>query len=459
MTRGRLLATGGAFVLLGAAGALSACGRGDGRDAVAEVPDPDDWLVTRWWRDPLARGSYSTLPPGAAPEDRIELARPVDERLFMAGEATSADFPATIHGALVSGRRAAEEVLAVSGPAERALVVGAGVAGLAAARALAGAGMEVVVVEGRDRIGGRVWTDDRLGVPVDLGAAWIHGPVGNPLSDLAREAGVETDPTRWDRRSVHAPDGSRIADEDADDALDELEEVLGAGEGAGGSGGSLGDAFRAGVVATGVPPARLAGLGWAARSEIELDLADDLGRLSPLALEEGEELAGGDVLPLGGFRAVVAPLADELDVRLGHLVSAISRRADGVRVETSRGVLAADRAVCTLPLGVLRAGSVRFDPPLPAPAREAIGLLGVGALDKVVLRFPHAFWDPDVHAFGWQTTERSEFTEFVSLLPSTGAPILVAFRAGSAARSGEAMGDDSMAAAATRSLRTMLGGA
>src|SRR6187549_2564199 len=75
-------------------------------------------------------------------------------------------------------------------PKERIVVIGAGMAGLAAARRLADAGMDVTVVEARDRVGGRTWTDTSLGVPIDLGAAWIHGPEGNPLTKLADEVGA-----------------------------------------------------------------------------------------------------------------------------------------------------------------------------------------------------------------------------------------------------------------------------
>ena len=70
--------------------------------------------------------------------------------------------------------------------ASRVIVVGAGFAGLAAANALRNAGVEVVVLEARARLGGRAWTADVAGVPVDLGASWIHTPVGNPMARLAQ---------------------------------------------------------------------------------------------------------------------------------------------------------------------------------------------------------------------------------------------------------------------------------
>ena len=78
----------------------------------------------------------------------------------------------------------------VVGTADRVIVVGAGVAGLTLARALADAGVDVVVLEARNRIGGRVWTVDLGGVPVDLGGAWVHGPVGNPVAQYAAERGI-----------------------------------------------------------------------------------------------------------------------------------------------------------------------------------------------------------------------------------------------------------------------------
>jgi monoamine oxidase len=84
-------------------------------------------------------------------------------------------------------------------PAGSAIVVGAGAAGLAAARRLVEAGQEVTVLKARDRIGGRAWTSDALGPPIDLGASWIQGTTDNPLVPLARDAGLRLVPTSFDR--------------------------------------------------------------------------------------------------------------------------------------------------------------------------------------------------------------------------------------------------------------------
>ena len=79
-------------------------------------------------------------------------------------------------------------------PVDRVVVVGAGIAGLAAASRLRRAGIPCVVLEARDRVGGRLHTVDLAGVPVDLGGSWIHHPIGNPLSKFCDEYGITRDP-------------------------------------------------------------------------------------------------------------------------------------------------------------------------------------------------------------------------------------------------------------------------
>jgi len=121
----------------------------------------------------------------------------LDDRIVLAGEYASLSAPATTNGALESGQHAASRLLANAEP-RRVVVVGAGIAGAAAAARLRAAGVQAVVVEARDRIGGRIHTDRSWGAPIELGAAWIHGVTGNPVTSLATGSGLPLVPMDWE---------------------------------------------------------------------------------------------------------------------------------------------------------------------------------------------------------------------------------------------------------------------
>jgi monoamine oxidase len=117
-------------------------------------------------------------------------------------------------------------------PVERVVVVGAGIAGLTVANALAHGGVECVVLEARDRIGGRLHTVNLAGSPVDLGGSWIHTPAGNPLRGFAQHAGVpelaDFDCAEGRRLSAAEVEASlSMQQEGFPDAMDRLRAELG----------------------------------------------------------------------------------------------------------------------------------------------------------------------------------------------------------------------------------------
>ena len=190
--------------------------------APGAVPQPAQWLVTRWKDDPWARGAYAALPAGVAPKVRWTIAEQlIRRRIAIAGEFTDWGHPGTVQGAQRSGRLAAkrldEDGVGVKG--RRALVIGAGVSGLEAATRLAARGADVTVLEARDRVGGRIRTDTSWGTPVELGATWIHGVTGNPMVPVTRAAGLSLSAADYffDTRSVdtgtYAPGADQVRSE------------------------------------------------------------------------------------------------------------------------------------------------------------------------------------------------------------------------------------------------------
>ncbi len=320
-------------------------------------------------------------------------------------------------------------------PKERIVVVGAGMSGLAAARRLADAGMDVSVLDARDRIGGRTWTNTSLGVPVDLGGAWIHGPEGNPLTELADQAGATRVETDFDR-PVLFRDGVEIADEDVQNTLKRWQEIT---KELAPLSEEAGDDES---VATGL--AEVADMNdpliqWAVASEIVGEYAADPDELSLKWLGNEGEFGGGDLILPGGYQQLTQHLARGLDIRLSTEVNKVTHGDSGVRLETTQGVVDADRVIVTIPLGVLKAGTVVFDPPLPDEKQSAIERLGFGLLDKVVLKFDQSFW-PDADVIGLVGSGQP-----VSMLVNgetfADAPLLVGLRGGRDAREREALSD------------------
>lgn len=419
------------------------------------VRRPTDALVTRWATDPWSRGSYSYLAVGSTPDDRDALRADVDDRLFFAGEATSRSFPATAHGALIEGRDAASRISAAisATPVDRVaaggvvVVIGAGMAGLGAAQALVERGHDVIVLDARNRVGGRVHTDTIGSQPVDLGASWIHGVDGNPLVDLAEQADLERVPTDYDSIVVRDTSGGSIDEGALDrargrllDAFDEADPSVGGAVDR--SGRSLTEGERA-------------LMRYALTSEIEHEFAADAGELSVDAIDEGEEYPGGDALVPAGFRRLLTPLLGEYEIRTSTPVTRISHGSGGVVVSTDAlETIDADRVLVTVPLGVLKARSITFDPPLPDAKHQSIDRLGMGVLEKVVLRFDTVFWD-DADLLGFVGNDEGRFAEWLNLAPATDVPILVGFNAGSVGRNLLARSDTAVAAAAADVLTSM----
>jgi monoamine oxidase len=260
-----------------------------------------------------------------------------------------------------------------------AVVVGAGAAGIAAARRLSAANKRFVLVEAADRIGGRCFAETRtFGVPYDRGAHWIHTPDINPLAKLAGRSGLDVYP---------APGGEKLRIGRRDARTGELEDYLAAIVRAN---RAIGEAARgkADVSCAQALPKDLGDL----RPSVEFYLgpfgcAKNLEDVSAMDFAKSAE-RDVDAFCRQGFGALLARLAQGLPVQLSTSVSHIDVSRRQVEVRTAKGYITARAAIVTASTGVLGAGKIRFDPELPRRHADAIAKLGLGSYDHVALEMP-----------------------------------------------------------------------
>lgn len=353
------------------------------------------------------------------------------------------------------------------------VVVGGGMAGLSAARVLHQRGVDVVVLEGADRVGGRLHTVDLAGSSVDLGAAWIHGPIGNPLTPLAEESGVVGYQTTFSetpaglvaadaegaslssesfaagvRSFWKQSDAEFVASKQSDDVHPDrtFAQVLSEGP----------IEAEASLDAAGV-----AGFEFASWVGLQGHEATDLDQLSFDGYDY-ETRPGGDLLLAdGGYEKLVDLAASDLpDIRLRTVVKSITKTATGhqVEFETANGVvdrINAAAVIVTASIGVLQAGAIRFAPPLPESSTNAINSIGMGANEKLAIAFEERPWGPDD---GYAVVTGSDPGDpYVSWLLRSDAPIAVSYAGGSRARAMGAQSDDEALALGLQRLTDLFG--
>lgn len=345
-----------------------------------------------------------------------------------------------------------------TGKSKKIIVVGAGMAGLAAARTLNNAGFAVTVLEGRDRIGGRVWTSHKWAdAPMDLGASWIHGIRGNPITALADEVGVPRQVTDYDNGVLFDMDGRELSDQAWDRYEEISEQITDAVEKA----QSLNqDSSIEAAIASHIDLEALSAedrryLSHVLNATYEQEWSGSISQLSAKIIDEEEGFGGNDVIFPEGYGALPAYLASGLDIQLEQIVQRISHDETGVTVVTQNGEFQADRVLVTLPLGVLKSGKILFDPPLPQEKQSAIQQMGVGVLNKVYLRFAEPFWEKQPEWLAYLSENRGEWSEWFNIYHYVDQPILLAFNAADFGTALEAWTDEEIIEEAMNVLHTI----
>ncbi|CAH3162092.1 unnamed protein product [Pocillopora meandrina] len=285
------------------------------------------------------------------------------------------------------------------------IVIGAGAAGLAAARHLATFGIKVTVVESRDRIGGRVWDDTHsLGCCVGTGAQILNGCVNNPISVLCEQAGLpmhhitsKCDLLTEEGHCVDVSTDSKVEfhfnalldaiaenreeaseDQSLEDKVQEMHSLF--------------------LEETQVSFSELEEkLLQFHLGNLEFSCAAPLSKVSSMSWDQNEELpqfCGDHTLLQHGFGVLLDKLAENLDTKLQYEVKEINYKSKRVIVTSSDGrQLTADKVIVTVPLFLLKSGKLKFIPALPMRKQAAISNLGAGLIEKVILKFKYNFWE------------------------------------------------------------------
>ncbi|MEO6505384.1 MAG: NAD(P)/FAD-dependent oxidoreductase [Terrimesophilobacter sp.] len=346
------------------------------------------------------------------------------------------------------------------------VVIGAGVSGLTVARLLAQAGQSVVVLEARDRVGGRTRTLRADGLTTDVGASWIHGIDDNPLTELVSAFGMRmieftVGSYQPDGRPIayYGPTGERLSDEAVQKFADDIRDFD----------GHLAvaiDASGPNTTYLDTVEAALAGLHWESdraervrefllhRSEEQYGVW--AGALAAHGLDD-DSIEGDEVVFPDGFDSLAKHLAEGLDIRLEHVVTRIKWTRDGVAVSTAQGEFTAARAVVTVPIGVLKSPDFVFEPALPELHARALAGFQMNNFEKIFLRFPTKFWDDGVYVIRQQGEAGTWWHSWYDLTPLQGVPTLLTFAAGPSAIETRRWRDDRIVESVLEALRGLYG--
>ena len=322
------------------------------------------------------------------------------------------------------------------------VIIGAGAAGLGAARRLRGAGIDVLTLEARDRLGGRGCTVlPEPDLPLDLGCGWLHSADRNPFAEVAQELGFTIDKTQpgWQRASAFAK-SIQPERQDFAAAVEKLEGRLEQAAKAG----------REGPASEYIDPSdRYAPLFDAFSSYYNGTEFDQVSVLDYDAFAD----SGINWRVREGYGALIAALGRGSRIELQAAVASIDRSGSMLKLETSRGTITARTAIVTISTDLIANEHIVFRPALPDKIAAAAGL-PLGLADKLFLRLERAEEFPEnTYLFG--RTDRAG-TGSYNIRPF-GRPYVEAYFGGRQARALEAQGGGAFAAFACDELAGLFG--
>lgn len=320
---------------------------------------------------------------------------------------------------------------------KKVVIIGAGVSGLSAAKYLQEKGIQVIVLEAQEKIGGRLKTDRSIGIPFDEGASWIHGPKGNPITKIAYKSGINTFLTEDDNVKVYNNLGVEYSDNTLTEAEKKYNSILHRLSNKGNLNQSFGEVFYSNY-----PQYRNNDLWtYMLSAFLEFDTGGDIYKLSSLDYYDDETFSGEDLIVTNGYDKLTDYLAQNIDIKLNTKVLKIDYTNTDIKITTTNGDYIANKVLVTVPLGVLKKGVIQFTPKLPTRTQNAINHLEMGSVNKFLLVWDKPFWDTQLQYIGFTPKTRGNFNYFLNLKTFTDANALMTFSFGEYSKKTETMND------------------
>ncbi len=325
------------------------------------------------------------------------------------------------------------------------IIIGAGFAGLGAALKLNQSGLNYIILEARNRVGGRVHTVQPWGTATDLGASWIHKVNDNPLATLAKDNNIPVLSTQYSHDNAFSMLESAIIYDEAGKQIDRkrltkarlqnMKFIKYLDKHA--------SSYSNEIAVTQILQDYLKQTPMDKDSlDLLVHLNGDAGEfenganLSTTSYKIAQEIesttSGGDVVFTNGYSQLLALLTKNTPILLNQRVTKVDYSSNLVTVHTNDRVYKARYVISTLPLGILKAGTVQFLPPLPPEKQNAIKHIGMGVFNKAYLLFDKPFWDKSTEWFVFlskQNNPKEDF-EVLNYYSKTQQPILLFFTTG-----------------------------